>query len=111
MTTAEIEFEDIREVETTDLSGEHIERLLFEAGYDTELITGTEGLPALRIKGDGIEFQLSEPWADSGNWYIDPATVVVDIVKEGQMVNTVFPSITSEETLVAAIEELAENNS
>lgn len=111
MNAVDIDFEDLTEVETTDLSGEAIERLLFEAGFDTELVTGSEGLPALRIKGDEVEFQLSEPWAANGNWYIDPATVVVDIVKEGQMVNTVFPVVTSEKTLVEAIEDLAENAS
>lgn len=105
----ELDFEEIiLDVDTTDLSGEKIERLLFEAGFDTELTTGTEGLPVLRVKGDGVEFALSEPWATDGNWYIDPATVVLDVVVDGQMQNTVFPTVTTEESLVAAIEDLSE---
>lgn len=106
----ELNFEEIiMDVDTTDLSGEKIERLLFEAGFDTELTTGVEGLPVLLIKGDSVEFAISEPWASDGNWYIDPATIVLDVMVDGQVENTVFPSVDTEEALVEAVENLSES--
>lgn len=113
MTTTEIDNidADIQEIDTTDLSGESIERLLYQSGYDSQLILNDEGVAALEIVGEEVRVVLSEVWADAGNWYIDPKGVVLDLFVEDNAVTTDFPQVSTEEELVQAIENLVEKNS
>ena len=113
MTTTEIDNIDaeIQEVDTTDLSGEAVERLLYQSGFDSQLVFTDEGVAALEIVGDGVRVVMSETWADAGNWYIDPNGIVLDLFVEDNAVTTEFPQVSTEEELVEAIENLVEKNS
>lgn len=109
MNTTENDIEEVREIITTDLSGDKIERLLYKAGFDTQTKIGADDIHGLEITGDGVIIFLSEIWAEAGSWYIDPKTAVLDtFVGDAIVVTTYAENVTTEEELVEAIEAAAE---
>lgn len=104
-----IDINEIPEVVTDDLNGEKIERLLYREGLDTKYTVGSEGLAVLEVYGENETVVLSEPWEADGVWYIDPQTVVLDKLVDNTAVGTSFPSVSTEEDVVAAIVELFDN--
>lgn len=107
MTTDIVDIE--QEIITNDLSGDKIERLLFQAGFDSEYTIGPEGLPVVEVRGDDITILVSEPWAAGGTWFISPGTVSVEKVIDDRYVASSFPTVETEDDLVAAIEDFAES--
>lgn len=108
--TTDIENEFLtEEVLADELSGDKIERLLFQAGFDSDYIIGPEDLPAIEIKADEITILLSEPFAGNGTWFISPGTVAVEKIVDGRYTSSIFPVVTTEEELVEAIEDFAES--
>lgn len=96
------------EVLSRELSGDKIERLLFQAGFDSEYTIGPEDLPAVEIKADELTILLSEPFAGNGTWFISPGTVSIEKIVDGRYTSSIFPTVSSEEELVEAIEDFAE---
>lgn len=99
----------IAEVDTNgDLDGAKIERLLFEAGYDSEQKEGYEGIPVLEVKGDYATIIMSEPWSKAGDWYIDPKAITLDKFVGDAAIVSEFHSVKDEAELVRIIETLAD---
>jgi len=106
-----IDIEEVREIVTNDFKGDKIERLLYEAGLDTEHKVGEEGITVLEITAESVTVILSETWEADGEWYIDPSSVVLDVLRNGEFLNTAFPEreeIPSENELVAYITNIFE---
>jgi hypothetical protein len=106
-----IDIEEVREIVTNDFKGDKIERLLYEAGLDTEHKVGEEGTTVLEITAENVTVIMSETWEADGEWYIDPATVILDVLVNRNFVNTSFPDrkeIPSENELVAYITNIFE---
>lgn len=106
-----IDIDEVHEIVTTDFKGDKIERLLYEAGLDTEHKVGDEGITVLEITAQNVTVIMSETWEADGEWYIDPSSVVLDVLLNGEFLNTAFPDreeIPSEIELVAYITNLFE---
>lgn len=106
-----IDIDEVHEIVTNDFKGDKIERLLYEAGLDTEHKEGDEGTTVLEITAENVTVIMSETWEADGEWYIDPATVVLDVLINGEFSNTVFPKreeIPNESALAAQISNLFE---
>lgn len=103
----DIDIENVQEVVTSDLNGEKIERLLYNAGFDSVHKLGSEGVTILEVQAEGVIILVSETWEADGVWYIDPKSVVLDKVIGDYGIDTIFPAVSTEEELVAAIEEFA----
>lgn len=86
-----IDIDEVHEIITTDFKGDKIERLLYEAGLDTEHKVGDEGTTVLEVTAENVTVIMSETWEADGEWYIDPSTVVLDILIDGEYSKTVFP--------------------
>lgn len=105
-----IDTEEVHEVITSDLKGDQIERLLYQAGFDTEHKTGDEGVTVLEIQGDTLTVVMSETWEADGQWFIDPLAIVLDVFEGDRFFRTYFPDgIDGEEELVEYIEGIVEN--
>lgn len=113
MNTTEIEasMEDVQSVVTDDLRGDKIERLLYAAGFDCEHKQGSEGVSVLEVVGEAVTIIVSETWEADGNWYIDPSAVILDKLIDDYGVDTLFPSVETEEDLVRVIEKFADEES
>lgn len=106
-----IDIEEVHEIITNDFKGDKIESLLYEAGLDTEHKVGDEGITVLEITAENVTVIMSETWEADGEWYIDPSSVVLDILLNGEFLNTAFPDkeeIPSESELVAYITNIFE---
>ena len=106
-----IDIEEVHEIVTNDFKGDKIERLLYEAGLDTEHKVGDEGITVLEVTAENVTVIMSETWEADGEWYIDPATVVLDVLVDGNFVDTVFPDRRdhpNENALVANISNIIE---
>lgn len=86
-----IDIEEVHEIITNDFKGDKIESLLYEAGLDTEHKIGGEGITVLEITAENVTVIMSETWEADGEWYIDPSSVVLDILINGEFDRTVFP--------------------
>lgn len=86
-----IDIEEVHEIVTNDFKGDKIERLLYEAGLDTEHKIGDEGITVLEVTAENVTVVVSETWEADGEWYIDPSSVVLDILINGEFERTVFP--------------------
>lgn len=106
-----IDIDEVHEIVTTDFKGDKIERLLYEAGLDTEHKVGDEGTTVLEVTAENVTVIMSETWEADGEWYIDPSTVVLDIRFNGEFSDTLFPDkeeIPSERELVDYIIDIFE---
>lgn len=106
-----IDIDEVHEIVTTDFKGDKIERLLYEAGLDSEHKVGDEGTTVLEVSAENVTVIMSETWEADGEWYIDPATVVLDVLVDGSFVDTVFPDRRdhpNENALVANISNIIE---
>jgi hypothetical protein len=106
-----IDIEEVREIVTNDFKGDKIERLLYEAGLDTEHKVGDEGITVLEITAENVTVIMSETWEADGEWYIDPSSVVLDVLLNGEFLNTAFPEreeIPTENELVSYIANIFE---
>lgn len=109
-TDIDIDVEDVRDIVTSDLNGEKIESLLYKAGMDSEHKLGGEGVSVLEIICDSVKIIMSETWESDGQWYIDPTSIVLDVLRDDQFVRTFFPEdIDNENDLVDYIDKLIED--
>jgi len=107
-----IDIEEVREIVTNDFKGDKIERLLYEAGLDTEHKVGEEGITVLEITAENVTVVMSETWEADGEWYIDPSSVVLDVLINGNFERTIFPDrrdIPDENALAANISNIFED--
>jgi hypothetical protein len=107
-----IDIDEVHEIITNDFKGDKIERLLYEAGLDTEHKVGDEGITVLEITAENVTVVLSETWEADGEWYIDPSSVVLDVLLNGEFQRTVFPEredIPDENALAANISNIFED--
>lgn len=99
-----IDIDEVHEIVTNDFKGDKIERLLYDAGLDTEHKVGDEGITVLEITAENVTVIMSETWEADGEWYIDPSSVVLDILINGEFSSTRFP----EREEIATENELAD---
>jgi hypothetical protein len=105
-----IDVEDVHDLVTSDLNGEKIESLLYRSGYDSEHKVGDEGVSVLEISADSVTIIMSETWEADGMWYIDPSSIVLDVLVDGEFHRTFFPDdIAKENDLVEYIDNLIES--
>jgi hypothetical protein len=91
----------------SELSGEKIEELLWEAGCEVEHSGGLEEISPIKVTvGDTIVI-ISEAWFEEGEWYADTDTLVLEKVIDGEKVDEDLDVLTTEEELVEHILRLA----
>ena len=84
----------------TDLNGERIEELLWEAGLDFHHTTEYDGVSSIEILVGESKVVVSESWAEEDKWYLDTDTALMEKYCEGVIVDSDFEPIKSEEDLV-----------
>ena len=90
----------------SELSGEKIEDLLWNAGCELEHVEDDEGFLTIHIPvGDSI-IVLSEPFFEDDEWFIDSDNLVLEKIVEGEKVDEDLSVPVSEEDLVQSILEL-----
>lgn len=91
----------------SELSGEKIEELLWEAGCEVEHNGGIEEISPIKVTvGDTIVI-ISEAWFEEGEWFADTETLVLEKIIEGEKVDEDLAVFETEEELVQHILRLA----
>lgn len=82
------------------LSGDKIERLLWENGYDFEHKTGIDGFSSIDVFIGDMVVNISETWEQGDDWHIDPDTLVFEKYHDGQLVDESYEWVEDEASLV-----------
>jgi hypothetical protein len=93
----------------SELSGEKIEGLLWEAGCEVQHDGGLEEVSPIKvIVGDTVVI-ISEAWFEEGEWFADSNTLVLEKIVDGEKVDEDLEIFESEEELVEHIVRLGES--
>jgi len=91
----------------SELSGEKIEELLWEAGCEVEHSGGMEEISPIKVTVGDIIVVISEAWFEEGEWFADTDTLVLEKIIDGEKVDEDLDVIDTEEELVEHILRLA----
>jgi len=91
----------------SELSGEKIEELLWEAGCEVEHNGGIEEISPIKVTVGDIYVIISEAWFEEGEWFADTETLVLEKIIEGEKVDEDLDVFETEEELVEHILRLA----
>jgi hypothetical protein len=89
------------------LSGEKIEGLLWEAGFEVEHDEGKEEGTPIKITAADTVILISEAWFEDGEWFADTDTLVLEKVVDGEKVDEDLDIVSNEEELVEHISRLS----
>jgi hypothetical protein len=87
----------------SELSGEKIERLLWNAGCEVEHNDGLEEISPIKVTVGDTVVIISEAWFEEGEWFADTDTLTLDKLVEGEKVGEDLDLVGTEEELVAHI--------
>jgi hypothetical protein len=90
----------------SELSGEKIEGLLWEAGCEVEHDGGIEEISPIKVTIDDTVVIISEAWFEEGEWFVDTETLVLEKIVEGEKVDEDLAVFETEEELVEHIVRL-----
>ena len=90
----------------SELSGEKIEGLLWEAGCEVEHDGGIEEISPIKVTIDDTVVIISEAWFEEGEWFVDTDTLVLEKIVDGEKVDEDLAVFGSEEELVEHIVRL-----
>lgn len=88
----------------TILSGDKIEKLLWEGGYDFETKTGIDGFSYFEVQGPNFRVTISETWHDATDWYLDSETMMIEVQYAIGGTYDDYDPVTDELDLLARIE-------
>ena len=90
----------------SELSGEKIEGLLWEAGCEVEHDGGMEEISPIKVTVDNTVVIISEAWFEEGEWFVDTETLVLEKIVDGEKVDEDLEVFETEEELVEHIVRL-----
>lgn len=91
----------------SELSGDKIEELLWEAGCEVEHSGGMEEISPIKVTVGDTVIIISEAWFEEGEWFADTETLVLEKLEYGEKVEEDLEVFQSEEELVEHILRLA----
>ena len=91
----------------SELIGEKIEELLWEAGCEVEHSGGMEEISPIKVTVGDTVVIISEAWFEEGEWFADSDTLVLEKLEYGEKVEEDLAVFESEEELVEHILRLA----
>lgn len=91
----------------SELSGEKIEELLWEAGCEVAHDGGMEEISPIKVTVGDTVVIISEAWFEDGEWFADTDTLVLEKLEYGEVVEEDLAVFESEEELVEHILRLA----
>lgn len=92
----------------SELSGEKIESLLWEAGCEVEHDGGLEEVSPIKVTVGDTVVNISEAWFEEGEWFADTNTLVLEKLVDGEKVDEDLEIFETEEELVEHIVRLGE---
>jgi hypothetical protein len=93
----------------SELSGEKIEGLLWEAGCEVQHDGGLEEVSPIKVTVGDTVVIISEAWFEEGEWFADSNTLVLEKIVDGEKVDEDLEIFESEEELVEHIVRLGES--
>lgn len=90
----------------SELSGDKIESLLWEAGCEVYHNGGLEEVSPIKVTIDNTVVIISEAWFEEGEWFVDTDTLVLEKIVDGEKVDEDLDVFSSEEELVEHIVRL-----
>lgn len=90
----------------SELSGEKIEGLLWEAGCEVEHDGGLEEISPIEVTVGDTKVIISEAWFEEGEWFADTNTLVLEKLVDGEKVDEDLEVFSTEEELVEHILKL-----
>lgn len=90
----------------SELSGEKIEELLWEAGCEVAHDGGMEMISPIEVTVGDTKIIITEAWFDEGYWFTDTETLVLEKVVDGEKVDEDLDVCNTEEELVEHILKL-----
>lgn len=87
----------------SELSGEKIEELLWEAGCEVQHDGGIEEISPIKITVGETTILISEAFFEEGKWFADTDTLVLERVEYGEIVEEDLTVFDTEEELVEHI--------
>lgn len=87
----------------SELSGEKIESLLWEAGCEVEHSGGIEEVSPIKVTVGSTVVIISEAWFEAGEWFVDTGTLTLEKIVEGEKVDEDLDIFASEEEIVEHI--------
>lgn len=92
----------------SELSGEKIESLLWEAGCEVAHDGGLEEVSPIKVTVGDTVVIISEAWFEEGEWFADTNTLVLEKLVDGEKVDEDLDIFATEEELVEHIVRLGE---
>jgi hypothetical protein len=92
----------------SELSGDKIESLLWEAGCEVYHDGGLEEVTPIKVVIDETVVIISEAWFEEGEWFVDTDTLVLEKIVDGEKVDEDLEVFSSEEELVEHIVRLGD---
>lgn len=92
----------------SELSGEKIEGLLWEAGCEVYHDGGLEEISPIKVIVGETVVIISEAWFEEGEWFVDTDTLVLEKMVDGEKVDEDLEVFDSEEELVEHIVKLGD---
>lgn len=93
----------------SELSGEKIEGLLWEAGCEVQHDGGIEEVSPIKVTVGDTVVIISEAWFEEGEWFADSNTLVLEKLVDGEKVDEDLEIFETEEELVEHIVRLGES--
>jgi hypothetical protein len=90
----------------SELSGEKIERLLWEAGSEVSHNDGLEEVSPIKVTVGDTTVIITEAWFEDGDWFVDTDTMILEQLVDGEKVDEDLSIIETEEELVEHILKL-----
>lgn len=87
----------------SELSGEKIEDLLWEAGCEVEHVVVDDEITSIHVAVGESIIVVSETFFEEGDWFIDSDTVSVEKIFEGEKTDEDLSIPNNEEELVQSI--------
>lgn len=90
----------------SELSGEKIEELLWDAGCEVSHDGGLEEVSPIEVTVGDTKVIISEAWFEEGEWFADSETLVLEKLVDGEKVDEDLEIFSTEEELVEHILKL-----
>jgi hypothetical protein len=87
----------------SELSGDKIESLLWEAGCEVQHDGGLEEVSPIEVTVGTTKVIISEAWFEEGDWFADTDSLVLYKLVEGEKVDEDLDVFETEEELVEHI--------
>lgn len=94
----------------SELSGDKIEGLLWDAGCEVKHDGGLEEVSPIKVTVGDTVVIISEAWFEEGEWFADTDTLVLEKYVYGEKVAEDLDVFTTEEELVEHIVKLGESS-